>query len=177
MSTGDVRFLDNEQLLVRYQRADAAAFEEFFRRHANLVFNYLYHRLGNRQDAEEAVQRTFLKIHRYILSYDPNQKAIAWLLTIARNVAIDVRSERKLTNYSTDVESNRQTVEATSMLESRDALRRIVAELSPSERTLLEKHFLGPNNLDEIAVEEKVSAASLRQKLSRLLRRLQKKPY
>ena len=79
----------NEELLARYQSLDSDAFDLFFERNHSLVFNYLLSRLKNRPEAEEAFQQTFLRIHRYIQSYDPAQNAVGWVFTIARNVSFD----------------------------------------------------------------------------------------
>ncbi len=94
MEAQRVCHLSNEQLLARYQQGDAVAFDEFFKRSHKVIYNFLLSRLKVQSDAEDALQQSFLKLHRYILSYDPRQNALSWALTIARNVMSDVRSAR-----------------------------------------------------------------------------------
>lgn len=164
--------LSNEELLHRYQSADAEAFEAFFERNRRLIFHYLYGRLGSVQEAEDAFQKTFLKIHRYILKYDRTQSALGWVFAIARNVAIDTYSLRKETETKLDTETKGPVTSPTEILEAREKLARLLADLSPIERRLVERRFLSEDSFDQIGREQGWSAANTRQKTSRLLRKL-----
>lgn len=67
-----------------------AALAVLYDRHAAAVFRASFRLLGERQQAEEVVQETFLALWNRAESYDPNLGSLrAWLLTIARNRAID----------------------------------------------------------------------------------------
>ena len=68
---------------------DHAAFEASFRRHQPAVQRLCLRMLGNRDDAAEAVQETFLKAYRGWASLDGDCVVEAWLRRIARNVCID----------------------------------------------------------------------------------------
>lgn len=164
--------LSNEELLTRYQAADVSAFDEFFERNRRLVFHYLYSRLGSVPEAEDAFQKTFFRIHRYILKYDPRQSALGWVMTIARNVAIDLYPKRP------PVESLNETHTADSFgdpgdnLEARNTLAALMEQLEPRERRLIERRFLNDDSFEEIARDEGWTAQNARQRTSRLLRKL-----
>ena len=69
-------------------------FERFYAEHRNEVYGLLVRRLG-RQRAEDAFQETFLRALRAYTSLRHGDHLRAWVLTIARNVAVDAfRRER-----------------------------------------------------------------------------------
>ena len=69
-------------------------FERFYAEHCGEVLALLAHRLG-RQRAEDAFQETFLRALRAYPALRNGDFLRAWVLTIARNVAVDAyRRER-----------------------------------------------------------------------------------
>lgn len=63
-------------------------FERFYEQHRGEVFGLLSRRLG-RQRAEDAFQETFLRALRAYPALRHGEHLRAWVLTIARNVAVD----------------------------------------------------------------------------------------
>ncbi|MCB0334392.1 MAG: RNA polymerase sigma factor [Bdellovibrionales bacterium] len=57
------------------------------------LYRYCYQYHGNRADAEDATQQTFLKAYQSLDSLQQDSSLKAWLYSIARNVCID-RSRR-----------------------------------------------------------------------------------
>ena len=57
--------------------------------HMDLVYNMAYQMAGNRQDAEDLVQETFLKAFKSFDNYRKNTNCKAWLLRILRNTYIN----------------------------------------------------------------------------------------
>ena len=73
---------------------DAAA--EFLRRFQRRVFGLTFSILRDRAAAEEAAQDSFVRAWRYASAYDPRRGTVAaWLLTIARNVSINMLPTRR----------------------------------------------------------------------------------
>ena len=67
-----------------------AALAELFDRHAAAVFRASFRLLGQRLEAEEVVQETFLALWNRAEQFDPALGSLrAWLMTIGRNRAID----------------------------------------------------------------------------------------
>jgi RNA polymerase sigma factor (sigma-70 family) len=63
-------------------------FERFYEQHREEVFRLLVRRLG-RERAEDAFQETFLRALRAYPALRDGRHLRAWVLTIARNVAVD----------------------------------------------------------------------------------------
>ena len=62
-----------------------ASFAELISRFRGQVFGLCYRMLGQREDAEDATQETFLRVVRNLHRWDSNRSFEPWLLTIAGN--------------------------------------------------------------------------------------------
>lgn len=106
------------------------------------VFNFFRYRLGDAAEAEDLTARTFEKAWRARHRYRRDLAGFAtWLLTIARNVAIDhLRARRRHEPLDTaaDVRSPDETPEQHAVQRS-DAQRlgALLATLPPRERELI----------------------------------------
>src|SRR5262249_18282478 len=77
-------------LVARLVAGDTDALAELYDRHADAIYRAAYHRLGDRQLAEEILQDTFLSLWNRAELFDESQGSLrAWLGTIARNRSID----------------------------------------------------------------------------------------
>ena len=88
--TGTAGAADSWQLVRAAQAGDVEAFGRLYDRYVDLVFRYVWHRLGDRALAEDVTSETFLRALRRIgsISYRGSDVA-AWFVTIARNLVID----------------------------------------------------------------------------------------
>ena len=68
---------------------DADAFEEFVRRHQDLVFATAVRLLGDRRDAEDVAQSVFLKAYRQFDGLRESPGAAGWLKTVATNECLN----------------------------------------------------------------------------------------
>jgi RNA polymerase sigma-70 factor (ECF subfamily) len=78
-------------LVVRAQNGDNAAFESLVKRHIRAAHGVAFAVLGEQADADDAVQDGFLSAMQHLDSCWPTEKFRAWLLTIVRNRAFDLR--------------------------------------------------------------------------------------
>ncbi len=85
--------LSDEELLIRYRHTDdRELFAELVYRYERELFAYLARYLGDRQQAEDAFQATFLQVHLKGDSFESDRKFRPWLYTIATRQAIDIRT-------------------------------------------------------------------------------------
>jgi RNA polymerase sigma-70 factor (ECF subfamily) len=80
------------ELWARSRAGDPDAFGALFERHATLIFNYCFRRIGNRETAREMLQVVFLETWRRRDKELPPDKVLPWLYGIATNV---VRNQRR----------------------------------------------------------------------------------
>lgn len=83
-------------LVLRSKKGDMSAFGELVERYQSLVINFCYRMVGNREDAEDIAQETFLRAFAAIGRFQPRAKFSTWLLTIAKNLTLNlIRNERR----------------------------------------------------------------------------------
>jgi RNA polymerase sigma-70 factor, ECF subfamily len=81
---------DDDLALVTASRSgDKAAFASLVRRYFRPVYNAAYRVLGNEDDAADAAQSVFLKVHEKLDDYDPRYRFFSWVYRIAMNESID----------------------------------------------------------------------------------------
>jgi RNA polymerase sigma factor (sigma-70 family) len=83
--------LSDETLLAGLASGDRDAAAALVRRYQGRVYGLAFTILGEASAAEDVAQETFLRAWRHAAAYDPRRGRVAtWLLSIARNTAIDV---------------------------------------------------------------------------------------
>jgi RNA polymerase sigma factor (sigma-70 family) len=96
MGVAVVRELSDESLLAGLGSGDPDAAVAFVRRFQRRVFGLTLLILRDPAAAEEAAQESFLRAWRHATAYDPRRGTVAaWLLTIARNVSINMLPTRR----------------------------------------------------------------------------------
>jgi RNA polymerase sigma-70 factor (ECF subfamily) len=75
--------------VVRLRRGDLNALSELIARYQNRLYRYLLRIVREPAEAEDLFQQTWLKVVEKIRSFDASRNFDAWLLTLARNLAID----------------------------------------------------------------------------------------
>lgn len=83
------------QLNVRFIAGDEAALAEIYRRWSPVIFTLALRSLGDRSDAEDVTQRTFVSAWSSRASYDPTKaKLSTWMVAIARRRIADMHESR-----------------------------------------------------------------------------------
>jgi RNA polymerase sigma-70 factor, ECF subfamily len=78
------------RLVERAQKGDREALEELYLIHFDRIYSYLQMTVGNRHDAEDLTNQTFVKMLERIGSFEWRKVPIsAWLFRIAHNLAMD----------------------------------------------------------------------------------------
>ena len=86
----------DDVLLAAFAVGDPEAAAVFVRRYQRRVFGLTRSIVDERFLAEDLAQEAFVRAWRHASSYDPRRGSVeSWLLTIARNVALDARRSRR----------------------------------------------------------------------------------
>jgi RNA polymerase sigma-70 factor (ECF subfamily) len=102
--------VSDETLIARFQQGDVQAFDVLVRRYKDQLLNYVYRFVGNRNDAEDLVQETFLRVYKNKHYYKEIAKFSTWVYTIAGNLAkteLRRRKRRKIFSVSNFVNDER----------------------------------------------------------------------
>jgi RNA polymerase sigma-70 factor (ECF subfamily) len=94
--TPDAMRMNVAELIPRIALRDRRAFDQLYETTSRKIFGVCLRILSNRPEAEEAVQEVFIKIwlkaDRYAVT---DQSPMTWLISIARNQAIDQLRRRR----------------------------------------------------------------------------------
>ena len=74
---------------------DFEAFEQIVALHERRVFSLALRLTGSVEDAKDATQETFIRLHRKIRRVDSSRSAGPWLYTVAVNVCRDIGRQRQ----------------------------------------------------------------------------------
>src|ERR1700756_2583406 len=83
------------RLIERVLGGDRQAFEALVRSHERRVFRITLAVLGQVEDAEDAMQETFIKAYRHLDQFRHESRFTTWLTRIAVNEALQRRQARK----------------------------------------------------------------------------------
>ena len=78
----------DDGLILRIAEGDTAALEVLYRQTSASVYGFALSILRDPTAAEDVMQDTFVSVMQSASSYQPSGKPMAWLLTIARNLAL-----------------------------------------------------------------------------------------
>jgi RNA polymerase sigma-70 factor (ECF subfamily) len=93
----------DEELLAAFQQGDASAFERLLRRHRAPLYTFLVRMLGDREQAEDLAQETFLRVVKGAAAWEHRARFQTWLYAIARNLCVDrARRDRFRRSESAD---------------------------------------------------------------------------
>lgn len=82
---------NDETLVRRLQQGDHDAFDALVRAHADNVVNLCYRYLGSYDDADDAAQEIFMKVHDRIEGFRFDSAFSTWLYRITVNHCLDIR--------------------------------------------------------------------------------------
>lgn len=147
---------DEESIIVdRAVNGDARAFAELYERYVDRVYRHAYFYIGNRADAEDVAQQTFLRAWQAIGRYQRGDAPIiAWLLTIAGRTAISqTRRTRKDPGESAswDEVGGDDPQEIVATLNSCDMVRDAILQLGPDRRQVVVLRFIEGMSIAQVA--------------------------
>jgi RNA polymerase sigma-70 factor, ECF subfamily len=148
-------------LIVRLKRRDPQALAELYDRYGKQAYSLVLRVVRDRAIAEDLLQETFLRVWNSVHSIDSEKGAIGpWLLTIARNRAIDylrssVGRERNAVELNESDHSPLYREMEADILISDQAqhVRRAMDKLAPNYRTVMELAYFEGLSQSEMAVK------------------------
>jgi len=85
-----LRFKEDGDLARRLKAREPQAMSDLYDRYGRLAYSLIYRVVRNAAAAEDLVQETFLRVWNRAQSFDQQRGALGpWILTVARNRAID----------------------------------------------------------------------------------------
>jgi len=152
---------DDTEFIVQARRGDRAAFGELVKRYQRRAYAVAYGLVGNREDALELAQESFVKAYRAMNRFDTEMPFYPWLYRIVRNTCLNHlkkrvrRGERSLDGMmedGTDFATHRDgPAEAAGSDELRSRLSECMTTLSTPHREILSLRHVEELSYEEIA--------------------------
>jgi RNA polymerase sigma-70 factor (ECF subfamily) len=129
---------DDLRLARACAEGDSEVFAAIYRKHGERMKSIAYHQLGNRSDAEDAVQETFLKVHRAAAGYNGEAAFTTWLYRILVNTCYDMLRKRSRRIRETPIDELVADVRPADAVDDvkRMALRKLLHDLPEQRRTV-----------------------------------------
>jgi len=128
--------LDDRRLASQCASGDTAAFERIYRTHGDRMKSIAYNHLGNVSDAEDAVQETFLKIHRAASTFTGEASFSTWMYRILINTCYDALRKRQRHPEDQEEEGSFERHAPNVDDTKRIALRKLLESLPEQRRTV-----------------------------------------
>lgn len=159
---------------------DRAAFQRVYEATSAKLLGVTLRILADRQLAEDVLQDTYLTVWRKAETFDPARASpITWLVTIARNRAIDRLRSGAGMRRSTPIEAAMEIADdapsPASATEMSDDIRRLndcIGELDPRTGTAIRTAFIEGVTYDALATKENVPLGTMKSWIRRGLLRL-----
>ncbi|WP_019123997.1 RNA polymerase sigma factor SigW [Brevibacillus massiliensis] len=170
-----------KRLTERAKRGDREAFAELVDIYKDKIYQLAFRMVGNRQEAEDIAQETFLRVFANLHTYDESYKFSTWIYRIATNLCID-RGRKKKPHFSLDEEadgtegldwysrlsSNEKTPEEKMVTrELQDTVQEALTQLSPKYRSIMILRYIEDLSLQEISDVLKLPITTIKTRIHR----------
>lgn len=146
------------------------------------VYHFALYFTNNKQEAEDITQETFLKVLKQLNRLEDNSKVKTWLLSIARNTAVDIHRRQKIRRLLTEKISVQPVVKEVQkpldILERNEDLQEVqeaLMTLKSHDRTIIICRLLKEYSIQETAAILGISEVKVRVDFHRAMARLRKK--
>ena len=174
------------ELIHRVLDGDDTAFTELVEKYQKPVHALVWRKIGDFHIAEEITQDTFLKAYQELAKLKKPQSFASWLYVIAANHCSTWLRKKRLQTQSLEETSSARLERATysgyvieenertAVEAQREVVKKLLAKLKESERTVVTLHYFGEMSSTEISAFLGVSANTIRSRLRRAQQRLRR---
>jgi RNA polymerase sigma-70 factor (ECF subfamily) len=166
---------DLDRWMERYQQADPEAPAALVIALSPALLRFFRSQVAGREQAEDLLQETWLRIHRVRHTYRPGEPVLPWVYAIARRVRVDgYRRSRRILMHETPMEAppdRPARIEPRIPLPAFDTL---VAALPEAQREVVTMLKVGGLSLEEVARATSSTVGAVKQKAHRAYERLRK---
>ena len=175
---------DDVQLIQRTLSGDDTAFGILLQRYQKSVHALVWRKLGDFHIAEDITQETFLQAYKKLSTLKNHHQFAGWLYVIADRLCIDWSRKRRLITQSLegtpveDIERSSYIHHVSDARETarterrRELVKKLLAKLPESERTVVTLFYLGEMTTKEIGKFLGVSVGTIKSRLRRGRKRL-----
>ena len=174
------------ELIQRVLDGDDIAFSELVNKYQKTVHALAWRKIGDFHIAEEITQDTFLKAYQKLSTLKESQSFSSWLYVIAANECKAWLRRKRIRTQSLEDTHNAELEKATysnyiikekertSVEAQREVVKKLLAKLQESDRTVITLYYLGGMTYEEISKFLGVSVSAIKNRLYRARQHLKK---
>lgn len=165
-----------EHLIAEIAKGNKDALGDLYSLIKTDVFAYAMSKTGNKPDAEDIMQDTFIQIYKYAGRYEPQGKPMAWIVTIVLNLVRRqgvLKSRHMSLDESVELESETVESPATDVLRN-EWLKWVMKALNDEEREVIVLHIVSGLRHREIAELKGEPLSTVLSRYNRAIKKLQK---
>lgn len=160
--------------IARIAQGEQDALSELYDQVRPAIYGFALSILKNAHDAEDVLQDAFLQVWQAAGGYRSHGKAMAWLMTITRNLSYDRLRQRSRSTPLEDEDWLEQLADRPAVThEDRLTLAALLESLADEERQIVTLHALTGLKHREIAALLELPLATVLSKYARALKKLQ----
>ncbi len=168
-------FVDLDRWMERYQQADPEAPAALVAALSPALLRFFRSQVASREQADDLLQDTWLRIHRVRHTYRPGEPVLPWIYAIARCVRVDgYRRSRRITMHETAMEVLPERPAQREPRNTLPAFETLVAALPEGQREVITMLKAGGLSLEEVARATSSTVGAVKQKAHRAYERLRK---
>jgi RNA polymerase sigma-70 factor, ECF subfamily len=167
--------VDLDRWMERYQQADPDAPTTLVGALSPALLRFFKSQAASREQADDLLQETWLRIHRVRHTYRPGEPVLPWIYAIARRVRVDgYRRTRRVTLHEVTMELLPERPERAETRNPGPAFDTLVAALPDAQREVVTMLKVGGLSLEEVARATSSTVGAVKQKAHRAYDRLRK---
>jgi RNA polymerase sigma-70 factor (ECF subfamily) len=168
-------FADLDRWMERYQQADPDAPATLVGALSPALLRFFKSQVATREQADDLLQQTWLRIHRVRHTYRPGEPVLPWIYAIARRVRVDgYRRTRRITLHEIAMDVLPERPVQAQARNAGPAFDTLVAALPEAQREVVTMLKVGGLTLEEVARATSSTVGAVKQKAHRAYERLRK---
>ncbi len=165
----------DESLIARIGMDDEEAFLELYQSINQPLFAFILGLVADFHEAEDILQETYLKIRAAAHLYQPQGKPMAWIFTIARNLArMHFRQSQRVADESIEDIDAEGFFSSEMDHQDRIVMKNLLEKLDEDERTIILLHAVSGYKHREIAQYLEKPLSTVLSRYNRGIKKLRK---
>ncbi len=170
----------DQDYIEQIRAGNVNAYAMLVTKYKDMMFTLALRMVGNREDAEEVAQDTFVKAYRALDTFKGTSKFSTWLYRIVYNTSLDyikkskrvILSEHIDTIHESDIGSMQDALSYIEAKEKKETIEKALMQLPEEERVFLTLFYFEELSLKEISEIVKLSYENVKIKLHRSRKKL-----
>lgn len=159
-----------KELILQAQNGNSLAYNQFLSKMQVQIEADVRRRVSHKEDQEELVQMTLLKIHQYLGSYSGEGAVQGWVRTITKNVVFDFYKARDKKSFISTIDDWSDEIaeeQGQDTPENLSELKELISDLPTNEIQPLIENKLHGLSLSELAKRDGTTVANYKVKVHR----------